>query len=256
MEGTRNTIGENAGDGEGFNRQGSTCLTAGDFDVRVIGDDVTRDRGRIFQAGGRIVDGRRRVIDRGDGDRQGVRGRSIRRTVVLNGVSKDRDSAVPVSDGRIRECTIGLQGQRADVIGGSRFAEGVSSVSEGKVGGLDRIARWDGDETTAVDLDGRDRHRVAFRIAVIQQQVTRRRAVFGRSPGVGNRIRGIVDRREREREGAVVGEGGVRTHGDLVRDDVGRVDGTVPVGKRREGVRTISLDGERPLEGDIDRSRG
>ena len=218
------------GDGEGradragdaVDREGRDRQRA--VDVGVVGEDVARDRGGVFQARGRVGDRDRRVVDRGDRERE-RRGRGGR--AVGQRVGDDRDGAVPVGDRREDVGTVGVDLDRA--LGGDR----------GRLAG--RVGR-----DVAADRELRHGQGGVLDVGVVGEHVAHQVGVFGARLGVGDAHRRVVDRGDRDGEGRGGGQAAVRRGvGD------GR-DRAVPVGDRDEGVGARRGQHEAADVGDIE----
>src|SRR5258706_15815186 len=88
----------------------STLFRSRAVDVGVVGEDVARDR-RVFRRRCRVIHTDRRVVDRGDVDRQ--RGCRRQRTIG-GGVGGDGNRAVVVENRREGVRTIGVDGQGSE----------------------------------------------------------------------------------------------------------------------------------------------
>ena len=194
-------------------------------DVGVVGEDVTRGR-RVFVGCTRVVRADRRVIDRGDRERErGRRGDGA----VGQRVGDDRDAAVEVGDRREDVGTIGVD------------ADGALRGDRG--GGSGRVGRQ-----VTVDRELRDRQRVVFDVGVVRQDVTDDIGILGARVRIDRADRRVIDRGDAQGERGLGGQ--VRV---LHRVDDGR-DGAVPVQGRREGVAAVGVDDQRALA--RDRGRG
>ena len=191
------------------------------FDVGVVRQDVAHDVG-VFSARGGVDGADRRVVDRGDGDRQLSR---VGQGAIGERVGGDRDAAVPVADRRERVGAVGVDRQRT-LVGDGR----------GLTGGL-RL-------TINRELRHREVGQDVVEVGIVGEDIARGGRVFVGCTRVVRADRRVVDRGDRERERRGRGEGAV---GQRVGDDW---DAAVPVGDRREDVGTIGVDLDGALRGD------
>ena len=215
-------IGGVAGDREGSDAQGV------EVDIRVVRGDAAVQRDARTDGVG-VVRSDRQVIDRRDGD--GERGGGGEVTVILQRVGDDRDGTVPVGDRREGEGTVGVEGQVALAGDGDRGASRVDRRTAG-----DRVAdnRQGCARFAPTELD----------IRVVGKNATRDggNRIFRTRNRIVDANRGIVNRRDRDREGA--GAGSAR--GAVVLDRVSdRRSRAVPIRDWGVDIGTISLDRER-----------
>ena len=187
-------------------------------EVGVVGEDVARG-GRVFVGCTRVVRADRRVVNRGDRERErgGRGGRAVGQRV-----GDDRDGTVEVGDRREDVGTIGV-----DLDGALRGDRG------GLAGRVDR--------DVAGDQELRDGQRVLFDVGIVREDVADDVGVFGARARIGDADRRVVDRGDRERERSLGGQVSV-----LHRVHDGR-DGAVPIRGRREAVGAVAVDDQRAL---------
>ena len=206
------------GDGEGradsagdaVDREGRDRHRA--IDVRVVRQNVTRDRGHIFGGGGGVRDGDRRVIDGVDREREGRRRGG---STVRDRVGDDWDAAVPIDDRREDVGTVAV-----DADGALRGHRG------GLTSGVDR--------SVTGDRELRYSQGVVFNVGVIGQDIACNVGVFGVRTRIGDADWRVVRTVDRHGDRLVhIGTEVVRHADREVLDDyLTRLEGL----RRREGV--------------------
>ena len=195
-------------------------------DVAVVRQDITGG-GIVLVGRGRVVHGHRCIIDRSDGQDEGLGDDASRRGIAVGSLEGDRiQRAVPVGGRRERVSTRSGDGEVALAGDGRRLARGVG-------GGIARNGEF------------RDRDGLVFHVGGAGENITREGRVFvTRARGIRH-DRIVVHRVDRDVQRA--GRGGERI-GDRELD--GR-QGSIPIAvDRREDVGAVRIEPERALARD------